>query len=105
MAKRIKLMLEYGCYPMWVYSEEGELLCNDLIGALKRAADIEVLLDEIQVAYDALFINDAVQFAYKGFETSEAKAAFLRKVSRVVQLLEETIGDAYAIENKMADCL
>lgn len=105
MAKRIKLMLEYGCYPMWVYSEAGELLCNDLIDALKGAAEIEALLDEMQDAYDALFINDAVQFAYKGFETAEAKAAFLRKVTRVTQRLKEAIGDAYAIENKMADCL
>lgn len=105
MAKRIKLMLEYGCYPMWVYSETGEFLCNDLIDALKGAAEIEVLLEEIQTAYDALFIDDAVEFAYKGFETVEAKAAFLRNVSRLMQLLEETLGDAYAVENKMAEGL
>lgn len=48
--KKIKIMLEYRCYPLWVYDASGELLCNDLIGEVEEVAELKALLDAVQAA-------------------------------------------------------
>lgn len=93
--------MDYQCYPMWVYNEQGELVCNDLISELKNVTEIEELLNDIQTSYDNLFIDNEVQFEYKGFEDAEAKGDFLSKVSSVIQLIKLKTGDKYIVENKV----
>lgn len=99
--KKIRIMMDYQCYPMWVYNESGELICNDLISDLKHMAEIGELLQDIQISYNNLFINDETQFEYKGFDNEEAKSNFLSKVSKVMQLIQLKIGDRYIVENKV----
>jgi len=99
--KKIRIMMDYQCYPMWVYNEQGELVCNDLISELKNVTEIEELLNDIQTSYDNLFIDNEVQFEYKGFEDAEAKGDFLSKVSSVIQLIKLKTGDKYIVENKV----
>ena len=36
MKKEIRLMLEYECYPLWIYDEKGFLIDNDLIDEIKK---------------------------------------------------------------------
>lgn len=36
MKKEIRLMLEYECYPLWIYDEKGSLIDNDLIDEIKK---------------------------------------------------------------------
>ena len=99
--KKIKMMMDYQCYPIWVYNERGELICNDLINELINEKEIEEMLNDIQNSYDNLFINNKIQFEYKGFYDEISKNEFLGKVSRVIQLIELKLGDEYVVENKV----
>lgn len=37
----IKIFLEYQCYPIWIYNEQGELVDNDLVEELKGEDEID----------------------------------------------------------------
>lgn len=99
--RKIKVFLDYQCYPIWVYNEKNELMYNDLPDELKNEAEIQELLKYIQITYDNLFIDTEVEFKYKGFDDEVRKIEFLRKTSKVMQLIESRLGDIYKIENKI----
>jgi hypothetical protein len=99
--KKIKILLDYRCYPIWVYNEKDELISNDLIDELKNEKEIEELLDEIQKTYDSLFIDDGKEFAYKGFEDKTRKKEFLNKVSKAFKLIKARTVDMYIMDNNV----
>ncbi|WP_066244858.1 hypothetical protein [Anaerosporomusa subterranea] len=99
--KKIKMLLDYKCYPMWVYNEQGELIKNDLIDELKGEKAIEELLNEVQSTYESLFIDNKIEFRYKGFADEVKKKEFLSQLAQVIQLIELKVGNSYKIENKV----
>ncbi|MBU3133907.1 hypothetical protein KPL40_15870 [Clostridium gasigenes] len=99
--KKIKILLDYQCYPLWAYDEQGELICNDLIDELKNETEIKEILDYIQNIYDSLFVDNEVYFEYQGFENEEEKDGFIKKISRVIQLIESKVEKIYIVENKV----
>lgn len=39
--KEIRLFLDYKCYPIWIYDENGSLINNDLSEEIKNENDFE----------------------------------------------------------------
>jgi len=99
--KKIKIFLDYQCYPLWAYDEEGELICNDIINELKNETEIEEILDDIQNTYDSLFADNEIYFEYQGFKNEEEKDVFLRKISKVIDLIQLKVGGIDIVENKV----
>jgi hypothetical protein len=97
--KKIRLLLEYKCYPMWIYDENEEHVDNDIVEELKSESDINEMLMEIQEIYDSLFIDDSKAFEYKGFVNNMVRAEFIEKIDKVVVLLEKKLGATYIIVN------
>ncbi|HZG14450.1 MAG TPA: hypothetical protein VE710_05440 [Candidatus Bathyarchaeia archaeon] len=100
--RKIKIFLEYRCYPMWVYDEKDELLDNDLIDELKNDTEIDKMLLEIQSTYDELFEDNPIVFEYKGFTQESERKAFLQKVENAISLIKQKIGENYILENKVS---
>lgn len=96
--KKITFMLEYGCIPIWVNSESGELLCVGLPEDLEEHTELAELLEEIWKEYDALFINNSVEFSYRRFLTKEDEKRFDQKVFRAIDMLKEVAKGKYEIE-------
>jgi len=99
--RKIRILLEYRCYPIWVYNEKGEIVLNDVPNELKNEIDIQNLLTDIQDKYDSLFIDNKVEFRYKEFDNEVEKKKFISKISKVVQLIESKVGNTYKIENSI----
>jgi hypothetical protein len=99
--KKIKIYLEYQCYPMWVYNDNGELIDNNVLKELIEYTEISVILNEIQETYDNLFEDNEVDFEYKGFDSEADKLNFSDKIDRVVELIKSRIGKEYVVENKV----
>ncbi|WP_416147662.1 hypothetical protein ACM26V_15655 [Salipaludibacillus sp. HK11] len=97
----IKIFLEYQCYPMWIYNEQGELVDNDLVGELEGEDEIDNMLLEIQNIYDSLFEDNDINFEFKGFSKENEKTVFFKKVEKTITLIKEKLGDKYLIENKV----
>ena len=98
--KRIVISLEYGAYPMWIYDgpcvEE-----NDLIEELRDNKLIDDLLMEIQDKYDSLFIDDGIDFSFKGFANEAEKTMLRKQVNEAIAYIKEKVGDKYQIETRI----
>jgi hypothetical protein len=99
--KNIRMMMDYQCYPIWIYDERGDLICNDLPAELKNENEIGDILDHIQTVYDSLFVDDESQFGYQGFADETAKREFEKNVLKVLGLMESKVGKLYKIENRI----
>ena len=65
--KVIKIKFEYGCFPVWIYGENNELIENDLPPYLIGDSDIDPEFLNIQKIYDSLYLDDGKEFKYRLF--------------------------------------
>ena len=97
MIKKLRLMLEYGCYPVWLYNENGLVIDTLLPEELRNDRELDAKFDDLQARYEALFINDEHVFDYVGFESEAEKAAFLSDWQKAVNELTEKAKGKYEI--------
>ncbi len=101
--KKIRIMLDYCAYPIWVYDEDRHLLNFKPNGfALPDELDdteTRQLCDDIQDTYEALFTNNKTEFSYKGFSNREEELIFMDKLERLLNIVMERAGDRYIIVN------
>lgn len=97
--KKIKIILEYKCYPMWIYNENNELIDNDLVDELKDDSELDSILMNIQDMYDKLYKDDELSFEYEGFKDENEKKKFILEVQSAIDLIKLKLADKYAIEN------
>ncbi|MBO5501637.1 MAG: hypothetical protein J6K73_04355 [Clostridia bacterium] len=96
--KRIRISFEYQCCPVWVYDEAGYLLCNGLPDEMQSDEALAALCNELQVTYDALFVDDGKVFEYLGFASEDQQLHFEKQVAVLREKLETACGDRYRIE-------
>lgn len=99
--QKVRLQLEYKCYPLWVYYDDGSDFGIELIPELVGNTQIDNLLTQIQDEYDGLFIDDGIEFRYVGFLNFKDKEQFYKKIVNVSMLIEKTIGTLYQYENRI----
>lgn len=97
MIKTLRIMLEYHCYPVWMYNEEGNIVDTLLPEELRSDIKLDSKFDDLQARYDALFINNAHEFDYVGFKTEADKRAFLKDWQRAVSELRRKTQGRYEI--------
>ena len=59
----LKYSLEYHCYPIWNYTEDGELVDNDLPAELRDDTELNSMLLKIQKIFDSLFTDTSQEFS------------------------------------------
>ena len=79
--KYIRLLLEYGAYPVWLYDYEGGVIDTLLPEELRDNDELNLMFDDIQDRYNALFIANEHEFSYKGFASLEQKEQFLNDLN------------------------
>lgn len=97
--KTIKIILEYDCFPLWIYDEQGCLLDNCLPKELSEHEELKFLLHEIQNDFNGLYVNNSEVFEFTGFADLKVKKEFLEKIKRAYIILKDNLGDKYHIEN------
>ncbi|AKA70510.1 hypothetical protein [Clostridium scatologenes] len=99
--KKIKIYLDYKCFPIWIYNDKGELIGNDLPKELADDKQADEVFVKIQNIYDNLFINDLIEFKYIGFSSEIDREGYLKMIDDAVKLLKIKLGDLYVIEEKI----
>ena len=95
--KKLKLMLDYQCYPIWIYDEDGKFVDNELTGEIESDSELCNLLKDIMNHYDALFFSNNIEFSYKGFCNENEKKKFIYMLKQAYEMLLERLGDKYDI--------
>ena len=98
--EKLKLSLEYHCYPIWSYDEDGSLIDNDLPEELRNDEELDNLLLDIQKKIDGLYTDTQSEFTSNGFSSDDEKKAFQSKIDKALNLLMERYGSEYEIESK-----
>lgn len=101
MIKKIRVMLDYGCYPVWLYDEEDDVINTLLPEELRSNFELDAKFDDLQARYEALFINNEKEFSYKGFRSDEEKKKFLTDWQTAVDELVAAVDGKYPISNEI----
>lgn len=97
--KTIKIQLEYKCYPVWLYDDEG--LVEDTALPPELADDHELYdkFKSLQARFDATYVDTSTDFFNKGFASSEEEAAFKADLKAAVVELMEKCPKSYSVED------
>lgn len=102
MVKRIRLLLDYGCYPVWLYDENNDVIDTLLPEELRSDVELDRKFDDLQARYEALFNNDAHEFSYIGFKTDADREIFFRDWELAAAELKERLQGKYPISDDVA---
>ena len=99
--QKLKIYLDYRCFPVWIYDDNDELINNDLPKELSGDKEIDNAFVEIQNIYDGLFLDTSTEFKYIGFKSELDKQKFLKIIEDAISLIKIKLGDSYIIEKKI----
>ena len=95
----LRLLLEYGTYPLWLLDDEGLAIDMALPEEWADDADLNQALTDLMLEYDKLFINNETEFKYIGFKTKEEKIAFKKQAQTVAGLVVKKNQGKYPLIN------
>lgn len=97
MITKLRLMLDYHCYPVWLYDENGNIVDTLLPEELRSDTELDAKFDNLQERFDALFIDNEHEFSFKGFQTEEEKQHFLKDWQDAVSDLINKVAGRYEV--------
>ena len=95
--KRIMMSLEYGCFPLWVYDEDGDLVNNGMPEELQDDGKLIGRLESLAEEFDHLFIDTKQEFRYVGFSDKQKKQDFIRRETEIWNEICEKVGNNYRL--------
>ena len=99
MKKEVRLRLDYQCYPIWIYDENGDFIDNDLVEEIEKDGRMVTMLEELQDKFDSLYLNNHEEFKYIGFNSETDKQKFEDKVHQVYSSLDNLLSEKYIVKN------
>ncbi len=99
MVKKIRLLLEYRCFPVWLYDENGDIIDTMLPKELRSDTELNSKFDDIQTRYDALFIDNTYEFSFVGFKSVEERERFCSDWNAAYNELIAKLKGKYIIQN------
>lgn len=99
--KKIRVVLDYGCYPVWLYDEDGDLIDTLLPEEIRSNVKLDSKFDDLQSRYEALFINNSKEFSFVGFKNEYEKQKFLIDWKSAVNELKIATNSLYEISDEI----
>ncbi|WP_017472894.1 hypothetical protein [Amphibacillus jilinensis] len=99
--KKIKIYLDYRCFPVWIYDDNEMLVKNDLPLELIGDKELDDVFVNIQNIYDGLFLDNSTEFNFIGFKSESDREEFLKMIEDAINLIKVKLDDTYIIENKI----
>jgi len=110
--KRLKLMFDYGAWCLWLYDEYYSLInnveicddgtfCGDIPEELlKGQTELIKMVNKLETDYMALFINNEIEFSYKGFDDRRHAEGFVKLLNDVWNRLNKVLGGKYKLYSR-----
>ena len=93
--KTVRLMLEWGCDPVWIYEEDGITSSPGLPCELENNKELVDLMNKISNEFDSQYVNTEREFSDVGFKTEAKKKKFKQDLIRFSAMIKKAIGDKY----------
>ena len=99
MIKKIRLMLEYNTYCIWLYDENDEIIDNDNPPEWRNDNDLTDAFMAVSDLYDSFFIDNDIEFRYIGCPDEDTRNKLKDLISKAINLLMEKNNNKYIIQN------
>lgn len=93
--KTIRLLLEYGCEPVWIYGEDGLVEGTGLPDEIDNNKELHDLMWKIITEFDSQYINTDREFTPVGFKTNAEKEEFKKDLIKFSAMVKKAIGNKY----------
>ena len=99
MIRKIRLLLEYNTYPLWLYDENDELIDNDNPPEWNCDQQLTDAFMAISDLYDTFFIDNEKEFAFRGCPDAVTENRLKSLISTAIQYLARKNAGKYTIQN------
>lgn len=99
MIKKIRIMLEYDTYCLWLHNEENEIVDNDNPPEWKEDAELTEAFMKVSDLYDTFFIDNENEFTYVGCPDKATGEKLKNLFSKAMGILEMRNKGKYVIQN------
>lgn len=99
MIKKIRLMLEYNTYCIWLYDENDEIIDNDNPPEWDNDEKLTNAFMAVSDLYDSFFIDSKNEFRYVGCPDEETREKLKILIADAVEILIARNNGKYLIQN------
>lgn len=99
MISKIRLLLEYKTYPIWLYDEDGDVIDNDNPPEWDDDQRLTDAFMAVSDFYDTFFIDTKQEFRFVGSADSADEAKLKSLVDRALEILYAKNNGKYIIQN------
>ena len=99
MIKKIRLMLEYNTYCIWMYDENGDIIDNDNPPEWDDDQQLTDAFMAVSDLYDTFFIETPHEFRYIGCPDEETRKRLKDLIDKAVAYITEKNNGKYEIQN------
>ncbi len=99
MVSKIRLMLEYNTYCIWLYNENDEIVGNDNPPELKDDKELTDAFMAVSDLYDTFFIDNEYEFSYAGCPDEETRRLLKRLIVNAIEILNRKTDGKYPVQD------
>ena len=99
MIKKIRLMLEYNTYCIWLYDEKSEVIENDNPPEWDNDDQLTNAFMAVSNLYDSFYIDNEKEFRYVGCPDEKTRETLKELISEAVDILMAKNNGKYQIQN------
>lgn len=99
MISKIRLLLEYNTYCIWLYNEDGEIIDNDNPPEWNDDQSLTDAFMAVSNLYDTFFIDNEHEFNYIDCPDDATRKELIRRIDHAIELLYEKNNGKYMIVN------
>ena len=87
MIRKIRLMLEYNTYCVWLYNENNEIIDNDNPPEWDDDKELTDAFMAVSDLYDTFFIDNEQEFKYVGCPDEETRQELIDLIDKAVEII------------------
>lgn len=91
----VEVFFDYGTFPVWFTSAPGGLRGTEFPFSREEFAEAETMFWNLEDLYEAQFINNEIEFSYRGFPDAKSEAAFKDLYRQAVDALDDLCKGRY----------
>ena len=99
MIKKIRVMLEYGTYCLWLYDENDEIIDNNNPPEWDDDREFTDAFMAVNDLYETFFVDNEKEFSYIGCPNAETKLRLKELFSKAMSILLQKNNGKYIIQN------
>ncbi len=99
MIKKIRILLDYNTYCLWLYDENDEIIDNDNPPEWNDDEKLTKAFMDVSDLYDTFFVDNSKEFSYVGCPDKESADRLKMLFDRAVDILIKKNNGKYIIQN------